>query len=30
MKIAQWADYLQELGIGAVLINRHSSPIATL
>lgn len=21
MKIAQWADYLQELGIGAVLIN---------
>ena len=21
MKIAQWADYLQELGVGAVLIN---------
>ena len=36
MKIAQWADYLQELGIGAVLINpaarirrpwlRHAQP----
>lgn len=30
MKIAQWADYLQKLGIGAVLINRRSSLIATL
>ena len=28
MKIAQWADYLQELGIGAVLINLRLSPIA--